>query len=111
MTRFVSFAALALALVLAAGCDDSTGITAADIACPTTPTLTYANFGQATMNTYCNECHTTRERPRLTTQAEVQAASAQVIEAAVYHSGMPEDKDMSNEVRIQLGQWLTCGAL
>ena len=42
--------------------------------------------------------------------AQVQAAANQIIDAAVYHSGMPEGAGMSNELRIQLGQWLTCGA-
>ena len=32
------------------------------------------------------------------------------IEEAVYHSAMPEDGSMTNAERIQLGQWLSCGA-
>lgn len=101
--------ALALAAPLAA-CDDSTGITAADIACPTTQTLTYANFGQAMIQTKCLDCHTTRERPYLDTQARVMANANKIIDEAVYHSAMPEDGSMTNDERIQLGQWLTCGA-
>jgi hypothetical protein len=77
MSRLASLCALAL-LSLAA-CDDSTGIVAADIACPTPQTLTYANYGQAVIET-------------------------------VYHSAMPEDGSMTNAERIQLGQWLSCGA-
>ena len=106
----IRLASLALALIAVTGCDDSTGITAAEIACPTPSTLTYANFGAAVINDNCLECHATRERPLLKTQAQVQAAANQIIDAAVYHSGMPEGAGMSNELRIQLGQWLTCGA-
>ena len=92
-------------------CDDATGITAAQIACPDPQTLTYANFGGQFMTDHCTECHKRGdERPYLTTQAEVQAATSDVIEMAVYRSAMPEDSDLSNDVRIQLGQWLTCGA-
>jgi len=103
------FTATLAALALAA-CDDSTGITAEQIACPTDQTLTYANFGQQVINDNCLECHQTRERPHLGTQAEVQAAAQSIISEAVYHSAMPENIDMSNEMRIQLGQWLSCGA-
>ncbi len=110
MSRTLTFACAALLSLAVAACDDSTGITAAEIACPTTQTLTYANFGQATMDTWCNSCHATRESPHLATQAQIQSHAAQVIDEAVYHSGMPEDKDMPNELRIQLGQWLSCGA-
>jgi len=110
MSRTLSFVCAALLSLAVTACDDSTGITAADIACPTTQTLTYANFGQATMDTYCNSCHATRESPHFATQAQIQSHADEIIDEAVFHSGMPEDKDMSNELRIQLGQWLTCGA-
>lgn len=97
------------ALALGA-CDDSTGITDADIACPPTPTLTYANFGAALIDAECLQCHTTRERPALDTQARVQANANRIIDVAVFRSAMPEGGSMTNEVRTQLGQWLTCGA-
>lgn len=102
---------LALAVLGLAACDDSTGITAAQIACPDPQTLTYANFGAQFMTDHCTECHKQGgERPNLATQAQVQAAAGEVIDMAVYRSAMPEDSDLSNDVRIQLGQWLTCGA-
>lgn len=108
MSRLASLCALAL-LSLAA-CDDSTGIVAADIACPTPQTLTYANYGQAVIETECLDCHATKERPFLDTQARVQQNATKIIEATVYHSAMPEDGSMTNAERIQLGQWLSCGA-
>lgn len=110
MTRLASLAVAALALIAVTGCGDSTGITAAEIACPPASTMTYANFGAAVINDNCLACHATRERPLLKTQAQVQAAANQIIDAAVYHAGMPAGADMSNELRTQLGQWLTCGA-
>ncbi len=108
-SRFATSLALALLSSLAA-CDDSTGIVAADIACPTPQTLTYANYGQAVIAAECLDCHTTKERPFLDTQARVQQHATKIIETAVYHSAMPEDGSMTNAERIQLGQWLTCGA-
>ena len=110
MSRFAVLLTTALAALALAACDDSTGITAEEIACPTGSTLTYANYGQQVINDYCLSCHDTRESPRLGTQAQVQANANRIIEEAVYHSSMPEDRDMTNEQRIQLGQWLTCGA-
>lgn len=105
----ISLTAVLTVLTLAA-CDDSTGITAAEIACPTDQTLTYANFGKAVLDANCNSCHESRERPHLATQAQVQAAAQDIIQEAVFHTAMPEDADMTNELRIQLGQWLSCGA-
>lgn len=110
MYRHAAFALIAFTALVLSACDDSTGITAEEIACPTTPTLTYANFGAAVIEANCLECHASRERPHLNTQAEVGAESASIIAAAVYHSSMPDGGAMTNELRIQLGQWLTCGA-
>lgn len=109
-SRFPAFVLALVASFAIAGCDDSTGITAADIACPPGSTLTYASYGQAVIDSECLECHTTRERPHLTTQADVQAHADEIIEEAVFHSSMPDDGSMTNEERIMLGQWLTCGA-
>lgn len=53
---------------------------------------------------------TARERPALSTQAQVKAAATQIIDAAVYHASLPAGADMSVELRTQIGQWLTCGA-
>lgn len=107
--RVATLLALSLVALLAA-CDDSTGLTATDIACPTPQTLTYANFGAAMIETKCLDCHKTKERPYLDTQVRVQQNATKVIDAAVYHSGMPADGSMTLDERTQLGQWLTCGA-
>lgn len=101
---------LAWILLAVAACDTSTGITAAEIACPTTQTLTYANFGEPLIAEQCLECHTTKERPYLDTQARVQAAISDILSEAVYSSSMPEDGGMTDEERTLLGQWLMCGA-
>ena len=116
MTRSTSFASsflsvrgalasLALALGLVACSDSSTGITEQDIACPSDSTLTYANYGQAAISTWCLSCHS-----NFSTQAKVKASANQIISEAVFSSAMPEDKDMSNDERTKLGQWLRCGA-
>lgn len=97
-------------LATVAACDNSTGITEADIACPPGSTMTYANFGQQVIADNCLDCHTTRERPFLDTQARVQMATESIIHEAVFSSSMPEDGSMTNELRTQLGQWLRCGA-
>ena len=110
MARIASWSCAVLAFLTLAACGDSTGITAEQIACPTPQTLTYANFGQQVITDYCLECHATRERPHLTSQAEIQAAADEIITEAVFHSSMPEDASMTDELRIQLGQWLQCGA-
>ena len=111
MTRFTTLLALSFTALLGLGaCDDSTGITAEQIACPTPQTLTYANFGEQVISDNCLECHATRERPHLTSQAEILAAADEIIDQAVYHSTMPEDLSMSDDLRIKLGQWLCCGA-
>jgi uncharacterized membrane protein len=110
MSRLTRSLIAALATLAVAACDDSTGITAEEIACPTTPTLTYASFGQRVIEENCNSCHATRERPHLTTPAQVQAEAQDIIQEAVFHSAMPEGADMTRELRVQLGQWLSCGA-
>jgi uncharacterized membrane protein len=110
LSRLAWLALLCAPLASIACGNDSTGITAAEIACPTPQTLTYANFGQALVFDKCLECHTTRERPFLDTLAKVRTNATNMIEYAVYNSTMPNDGDITNLVRTQLGQWLMCGA-
>ncbi|HVV86892.1 MAG TPA: hypothetical protein VHE35_27830 [Kofleriaceae bacterium] len=113
MYRSLSIACALLATVAVAGlagCTNSTGITEQQIACPTDSTLTYASFGQQVISDNCLSCHESRERPRLSTQAEVQANANSIIDEAVFSSSMPQDSNMADDVRIQLGQWLRCGA-
>jgi uncharacterized membrane protein len=86
----------------------STGITESDLTCD--PSLTYANFGQAFIETNCGECHAGKESPNLATQTAVKSNSARILDQAVYTTAMPDSADLSNEERTMLGQWLTCGA-
>jgi uncharacterized membrane protein len=103
-------AVLALAVSLFACADNgSTGLTQADIVCPTDSNLTYANFGSLTISDNCLACHNTTN-PRLTTQAQVLQAKGSIISAAVLGTRMPRGGGMSTEERKMLGQWLNCGA-
>lgn len=81
-----------------------TGITAT---CDTT--LTYANFGEAFISDNCLDCHASKERPTLSTQAEVQQNASKILDEAVYTTSMPDDADLSDADRQQLGNWLACG--
>jgi len=99
---------LFIALLSACTTAESTGI--ANLSCPTDSTLTYQNYGAAFMTTYCLSCHTTKESPKLTTQAQIQARANSILQEAVYTTAMPEDADLTTEERQQLGEWLACGA-
>ncbi len=88
----------------------STGITDQTLTCPTDSTLTYASFGSAFIQTNCLSCHATKDRPTLSTQAEVKANIARILENAVYTDAMPQDNNMALSDRQQLGEWLKCGA-
>ena len=86
----------------------STGI--ATETCPTDSTLTYASFGASFISDNCLSCHATQQHPALSTQAEVQANSSDILQNAVYTNAMPENADMSLDDRQLLGEWLACGA-
>jgi mono/diheme cytochrome c family protein len=105
-----------LCLVFAAGCGgqnslgDPTGST-----CPSTQTLTYANFGKALFDSNCNSCHGSRNSPTFTTQADIQANADMIDRAAASgpkatNTYMPKDGDMADTDRQKLGEWLACGA-
>ena len=109
-------ATLLLAAGLLAGCGsglgDSTGST-----CPAGSTLTYANFGQAFMETNCLSCHRTGgpESPKLDTLALVQAHRSDVDRAAAagpsaVNTYMPDGTSVPEADRRKLGEWLACGA-
>jgi uncharacterized membrane protein len=99
-----------MCLIALAGCTSvtSTGITSASLSCDSS--LTYANFGESFISTNCLSCHASNEHPTLSTQAEVQANSSQILQEAVYTNAMPQNADLSNDERTLLGNWLTCGA-
>jgi hypothetical protein len=85
----------------------STGIE--NVTCPTDSTLTYANFGQALIASNCLSCHRSG-RPQLSTQAGIQANTGGIIELTVYTDAMPKSGDLTTAQRMQLGEWLACGA-
>jgi uncharacterized membrane protein len=105
--------AVVLAVVLF-GCNsksvESTGITAAAITCPTNNTLTYENFAKDLVATKCLSCHSGKERPTLATQALLKSNTNDILQEAVYTTSMPEEGDLTNDERLKLGQWLSCGA-
>lgn len=98
-----------LFIVVLAGCGaQSTGITESDLTCDTS--LTYANFGQAFIETNCSSCHAGKDSPNLSSQSAVKSNSSRILQEAVYTTAMPDGADLSNDERMLLGQWLTCGA-
>ena len=99
-------------LACGAGPGDATGST-----CPSDSTLTYANFGQAFMQTNCLSCHRAGgpESPTLSTLAQVQSnidiidRSAAAGPKAV-NTYMPDGQSVAEAERRKLGEWLACGA-
>ena len=85
----------------------STGISA--VSCPPDSTYTYQTFGQAFMQDNCLSCHS-KDRPLLTTQAQIQANANRILDNAVYTDAMPQNGNMAIEDRQALGEWLACGA-
>ena len=94
------------------GLGDSTGST-----CPTGSTLTYANFGQAFIQTNCLACHSASgpESPKLDTLAQVQTNKTDIDRAAAagpngVNTYMPDGSSVAEADRRKLGEWLACGA-
>ena len=101
---------LFIALVSACASDPSSGIAASEVTCPPDSTLTYASFGQVFISDNCLSCHTSKERPTLTTQAAVETNASAIITAAVTSVRMPASGSLSIDERRLLGEWLACGA-
>jgi hypothetical protein len=100
-----------LGVVMIAGCTSTsaTGITAQS--CPPDSQLTYANFGSSFINENCLQCHGAgKDKPALTTLAQVQMESDVILNAAVYTDMMPKGTNMDIANRTLLGEWLACGA-
>ncbi len=94
------------------GPGDATGST-----CPTSSTLTYANFGQMFMQKNCLACHSAAgpESPKLDTVAQIRAASGDIDRSAAagpsaVNTYMPEGASVDEAERRKLGEWLACGA-
>lgn len=103
---------LAIGLLVLFGCNSSgSGAT-----CPTSSTLTYDNFGRQFFASYCDRCHTSREGPTLNSLAAIRANSTAIDNAAAAgpsatNTSMPEGSPQpTNAERLQLGEWLACGA-
>jgi hypothetical protein len=102
--------AVLVCLAIAGCASDSSGIDPASIACPPDSTLTYENFGRVLIADQCLSCHTTKERPALTTQATIQSYRQSIMNTAVTSTKMPKDSSMLLAEREMLGEWLACGA-
>jgi hypothetical protein len=106
MKRWLMFSIL----VTACTGSSSSGITASDITCPPDSTLTYESFGSSFLADNCLSCHTSKDRPVLTSRAAVVANGNKILNAAVMTTSMPADGSIAIEERQLLGEWITCGA-
>jgi hypothetical protein len=82
--------------------------------CAPASTLTWGTFGQVFIQEHCARCHD-EERPRIVTQADVQANLELIDRAAAagpegVNTYMPEDRGVPESERRALGEWLACGA-
>ncbi|CAN0460361.1 unnamed protein product, partial [Ectocarpus fasciculatus] len=92
----------------------------ADRECPPDSPLTWENFGEATMLTYCVGCHSeyldegvARGSAPLGVDFNTQALTQDWLERIYARSGdtnttMPPVDTMSAAAREQLGDWLAC---
>lgn len=126
-TRFVpsllgAFAGAALLTLLGCGGGKATGATCP----PGGTTLTYSNFGQTFMGTYCLRCHNSaltgsarKDAPadvNFNTLDEIIKEKGEIDEnagasASVTNTEMPPDGDKPTvDDRKKLAEWLACGA-
>ena len=120
MNKLVQRAAIAVGLVLASmtmtACSSSSGSTAVQVPVdaavetgPTTdancdPALTYDSFGRDFFGTFCARCH-------FWTQESAQLDGASLAAAAGTSTSMPPSAPFpTSDQRMQLVQWLSCGA-
>lgn len=115
MAPRILLAALAL---LGAGCNV---VSIDEYPCPKGgTTLTWENFGQSFMASYCNRCHSAADGDRygapdgydFSTHAGVVAYKDRVfIRAADTNDSMPPGPDtIPSRARMKLAEWLACGA-
>jgi uncharacterized membrane protein len=121
-TLLGAFAGASLLLLSACGGGEDTKTT-----CPTGgTTLTYQNFGQTFMSTYCTRCHNSaltgsarKDAPsdvNFNTIEGIKAESKEIdkwagASATVTNDSMPPDGEKpSVEDRRKLSEWLSCGA-
>lgn len=120
--------ALVLALLALTACssNDSVFGPPTESVCPTTSTLTYENFGQGFMESYCTRCHASDRHGDdrhgapsfhdFDTLFGIKAVFDHVDETAAAgpaatNTGMPNDSGAKPtlEERTQLGEWIACG--
>ena len=94
--------------------------------CPTTPTVTYANFGRALMQKYCLTCHSEKlgETMRRAAPLNVNFDTVDMVRhhtvlidkttafgpRSMNKSMPPAPPDPTDDERRKLGEWLACGA-
>lgn len=94
--------------------------------CPSTPTLTYANFGESFMKTYCLRCHSSAVQGAARNGApsdhnfdlldDIRALAGHIDQyagsgPAATNTAMPKtDPRPTAEERKKLAEWLACGA-
>jgi mono/diheme cytochrome c family protein len=123
--RFTSLlgASAAAALLMLAGCG---GGKPTEATCPTGSTLTYQNFGQSFMSTYCLRCHNSalsgsarHDAPSDVNFNEPAGIQKEIKDidteagagATVTNQDMPPDGEKpSVDDRKKLAEWLACGA-
>ena len=105
---------------------DHAGGVSTGAVCPISSTLTYASFGQPFFTTYCQRCHasTVTDLARMgapvnttfDTVEDIRFHSHHIDELAAAgpagtNTEMPPDGAMPTAAeRLQLGEWLACGA-
>ncbi|HEY7374193.1 MAG TPA: hypothetical protein VIF57_18670 [Polyangia bacterium] len=83
---------------------DANGTADSDDAAGCDPSLTYASFGMAFLDTYCVRCHGFD-------QQSAQTAGAAIVGAAGTGTFMPPvDPRPSDQERQELTAWINCGA-
>lgn len=112
------FAACGL-LFAACGGDDGTGEGSGGLPeCAATTTETYDSFGKQFFADYCNSCHSAgtgvkgAETRPYETQAQIQADAEAIFEqSGGTNTAMPQGtKKPTDAERVQLANWLACGA-
>ena len=94
--------------------------------CPTTQTVTYANFGQALMQKYCLNCHSEKlgETMRQAAPLNVNFDTVHMVRhhtmlidkttafgpRAMNKNMPPAEPAPTDDERRKLGEWLACGA-
>ena len=129
MKNLVRSLVVVVALLAWAACDDhghGEGGAPTGAVCPTTQTLTYANFGQAFMQSYCVRCHGSgvTGAARMGAPADHNFDTVEPIRTFAHHidefagagpdavnTVMPDSDPRPSETeRRNLAEWLACGA-